>query len=360
MYDIAIIGAGPAGSTLARLVSKKYKVLLIDKRELGTPPGEKGIVKCCGGLVAPDAQKAIAELGLGLPKNVIVGPQLFAVRTIDFKSCIERYYQRFYINIDRERFDRWLVSLIPDNIDKRFGCMLKSFAVEQDSSIITFSHNGKVYKEKARLLVGADGAFSTVRRKLNMDVPESGKYISIQEWFETDVDIPYFSAIFDEDVTDFYSWTIPKEKLMIVGSAIPMGDDAISKFELLKKKMGKFGFCLGKCVKREGAGILRPNSLSHLITGNKNVALIGEAGGWISPSSAEGLSYGFRSAVALAKSLENGLENFNGQYSKNMLDLKVSILLKNLKSPFMYNDLLRKIVMKSGLLSVDVCDNREK
>jgi flavin-dependent dehydrogenase len=34
MYDIAIIGAGPAGSTLARLVAERYRVLLVDKRQL--------------------------------------------------------------------------------------------------------------------------------------------------------------------------------------------------------------------------------------------------------------------------------------------------------------------------------------
>lgn len=33
-YDITIIGAGPAGSTLARELGKKYKVLLVDKRPL--------------------------------------------------------------------------------------------------------------------------------------------------------------------------------------------------------------------------------------------------------------------------------------------------------------------------------------
>lgn len=35
MYDIAIVGAGPAGATLARLVGGKFKTLLIDKRPRG-------------------------------------------------------------------------------------------------------------------------------------------------------------------------------------------------------------------------------------------------------------------------------------------------------------------------------------
>ncbi|MCK5811382.1 MAG: NAD-binding protein [Clostridiales bacterium] len=32
VYDIAIIGAGPAGSTLARYLDEKYKVVIIDKK----------------------------------------------------------------------------------------------------------------------------------------------------------------------------------------------------------------------------------------------------------------------------------------------------------------------------------------
>ncbi|HKK95992.1 MAG TPA: hypothetical protein VJ916_06755 [Anaerovoracaceae bacterium] len=46
-YDIIIIGGGPAGSTLARLLDKKLSVLLINYNEK---------VKPCGGLLAPDAQ----------------------------------------------------------------------------------------------------------------------------------------------------------------------------------------------------------------------------------------------------------------------------------------------------------------
>ncbi len=34
MYDVAIIGAGPAGAILARLMGGRYKVLLIEKRQL--------------------------------------------------------------------------------------------------------------------------------------------------------------------------------------------------------------------------------------------------------------------------------------------------------------------------------------
>ena len=113
MYDVAIIGAGPAGSTLSRLIGKDLKVLLVDKRKADRSNETRLVNKCCGGLLAPDAQAMLSRFGLWLPKNVLVDPQLFAVRTIDLQQKLEQFYQRYYINMDRNRFDYWLLSLVP-------------------------------------------------------------------------------------------------------------------------------------------------------------------------------------------------------------------------------------------------------
>jgi flavin-dependent dehydrogenase len=94
MYDIAIIGAGPAGATLARLIGDQYKVLLIEKRRLPDQSEGFSAIKCCGGLLAPDAQMMLSKLGLGLPKSVLEDPQLFVVKSIDLRQGLERYYQR--------------------------------------------------------------------------------------------------------------------------------------------------------------------------------------------------------------------------------------------------------------------------
>ena len=42
-YDIAIIGLGPAGATLARLLDQKYRVIAIDKKDPGAD-------SCCGNI----------------------------------------------------------------------------------------------------------------------------------------------------------------------------------------------------------------------------------------------------------------------------------------------------------------------
>ncbi len=355
MYDIAIIGSGPAGANLARLIGDKYKVLLLDKRDFYNESPINRPVKCCGGLLAPDAQKMIAKLGLGIPKDVLVTPQLFAVRAVDLTKNLERLYQRFYFNIDRGRFDRWLVSLIPPNVDKRFNALFRDFSETSDGYEIKYLYEKKEISAKARIVVGADGAFSAVRKHICGDTNTPKTYIAIQERFECADYIPYFTAIFDEQITDFYSWIIPKENYLFLGSALAPGESAWQKFDMLKTKLAEIGFNFNGKVKTEGAYIYRPKRISQFFAGKDNVALIGEAAGAISPSSAEGISYALKSSLYLAASLENGTESFLERYKKMSRDILTNLFLKNIKSPAIYNPALRYFIIRSGLQSI-ACD----
>jgi len=356
VYDIAIIGAGPAGSTLARLVGERRKVLLVDRRPLdrpsrGTPePG----AKCCGGLLAPDAQVMLARQGLGLPREVLIGPQLFVVRTIDLEAGLERFYQRHYINVHRRNFDRWLLALVPPAVERKLGWTLKAFEQKGTQVTLTLRRDGEEVTETARILVGADGAGSIVRRRAFPEAPGPTLYVARQEWFRVEEALPYFSAIFDRAITDFYCWTIPKEDCLVLGAARGPGRGAAAKFERLKAKLTKFGFCLKDPVASQGGSLFRPRRASQVVTGRANVALVGEAAGWISPSSAEGISYAFRSAIALADACVAAPDNPVPAYRKMTRGLRRNILLKNLKAPLMYRSAWRRLVMRSGLRSVKV------
>ena len=351
MYDVAIIGAGPAGATLARLIGDKCRVLLVDKRQLADDAGSP---KCCGGLLAPDAQKMLSRLGLGLPKHVLVEPQLFVVRAIDVPRRLERFYQRFYINMDRQAFDRWLVSMVPSEVDVRFGCRFKSYAAHEDGFEIALGHGDAATVEVARILVGADGASSLVRGQAMPSHASPEAYFAVQEWVETDAALPYFSAIFDPEITDYYGWTIPKNKHLLVGAALRPKDETSGKFDLFKQKLKAWGFRLGNTVRREGTFLLRPTRLGQLAAGAPGVALVGEAGGWISPSSAEGFSYAFASAIALADAIKQGRDGFEKRYARRMRAIRWNLALKTWKSRLLFQPQLRNIAMRSGLQSLDV------
>jgi geranylgeranyl reductase len=354
MYDVAIIGAGPAGATLARLVGESYKVLLVDKRKLTEQPESFSSRKCCGGLLAPDAQRMLSKLGLGLPRSVLEEPQLFVVKALDMEQGLQRYYQRHYINMNRQEFDRWLLSLVPSGVEIRTNCRLKSYASEGSLFNLTLVQDGKTCVERSRILVGADGATSRVRLQASSEISFPKKYFAIQEWVEGDKNFPYFTSLFDREITDYYCWTIPKGNYLVIGAALHPKQRTSEKFNLLKTKLKRQGFEFGKTVHREGAFILRPVKISQVFTGKKGIALLGEAAGWISPSSAEGLSYAFKSALLLAESLRTKPDGFEKRYYENSKELRRNIFLKNLKSHFIFNPTLRKTVMRSNLQSMQM------
>ncbi|MFA9396878.1 MAG: FAD-binding protein [Clostridiaceae bacterium] len=346
MYDFIIVGAGPSGATLARLINKKYKVLLIDRKVSSN--------KCCGGLLAPDSQKVIAQLGLGIPKEVLVTPQLFTVRTIDIDNNLEKFYQRHYMNLDRDKFDRWLVSLIPPNVDVMFGCRLKEYKELDDGILVKLIKGNIEFEEKAKVIIAADGACSKVRKTLKKEADNQDIYISIQEKCRVKNYMPYFSSIFDSEISDFYSWTIPKEDYILLGTAISINDNVNEKFSNLKIKLKNYGYSFEENNLRQGAYIIRPRKKKDIYIGNYKIALIGEAAGFISPSSAEGISYALRSAIYLAKSINEDSFKFHNSYKIRTSKLRNNIVLKNMKCPFMYNKNIRKVVIKSGVLSMDI------
>ncbi|NLZ93836.1 MAG: FAD-binding protein [Firmicutes bacterium] len=357
MYDIAIIGAGPAGSTLARLLAPNYRVLLVEKRNLIEPNQAGAGNKCCGGLLAPDAQKVLGMMSLALPQEVLVGPQIFVVRTIDLQKKQERYYQRFYINLDRTKFDCWLFSLIPPSVNVRSATLCKEIRKEEGYYTLRLKFRQKYYCEQARLVIGADGAASIVRKTFFPEDPKLLVYSAVQEWFAVKKPSPYFSVFFDSELMDFYGWSIPKEESLLVGAALKPRYNTAERFKQLKAKLSAYGYPLYAAKKREGAFILRPRRATRAVADLPGVALIGEAAGWISPSSAEGFSYAFRSALTAAKCLEPGIEGFVKRYQQETAALRRNIFAKNLKLPFMYHPLLRRIIMELGIAAVEVCSD---
>lgn len=352
MYDVVIVGAGPAGAMLARLIGGNYRVLVLEKRAYIRPATESSGAKCCGGLLAPDAQVQLARLGLGLPRELLVGPQLFVVRTIDMDHRQERFYQRHYINMDRGRFDQWLLSLIPDPVQVRLGCRVIACVTGEHSAEVTYLHQGRTAVVQARLVVGADSAWSTVRRYCPGASHMPDVYYAVQEWHTAHHVLPYFTAIFDRMVTDFYSWIIPKQDRLILGAALQFGVDVNARMHLLRTRLCSYGLAFDTPERVRSAPLLRPRHGAQLFTGRGRIALIGEAAGFISPSSAEGLSYAFRSAFLLARTLNAGQKNVVRRYTQSAFALRLNILGKNLKALFMYYPPLRNAVMTLGLKNI--------
>ena len=350
MYDVAIVGAGPAGATLARLLGPRYRVLLADRRPLDRPPVDGAPGKVCGGLLAPAAQAELARQGLGVPGHVITGPQLFAVRTLDLSANLERIYQRFYVNIDRELLDRWLVSLVPASVDRVFGWSLHHLERDANGAFLRFrtAECGSA-GIRAKLVVGADGASSLVRRLAFPNSPVPARYTSMQATCAVGDAEPFYGAIFDARHTDFYGWTIPKGDRLLFGAAFRSGRGAQARFDAFAEQISASGVNLGREIERSSAAILRPMRMLELAPGAEEVLLAGEAAGFISPSSAEGISYALRSGSALADALAPGLPGADVRYRAAVVPLALEIGRKAAKSAMIHQPAIRGLIMRSGI-----------
>ena len=254
--------------------------------------------------------------------------------------------------MDRGKFDKWLISLIPDNVNIINEAICKKIEKIKDGYKIYYMQGTKKYEETAKVIIGADGANSIIR---NTIYTKSNiiRYVSIQEWYENEEESPIYTSIFDKKLGKSYSWTISKDKYFIVGGAFPE-KTCSENFEELKKKLLKKGYIFSKekLVKREGCFVYLSNAFNSVHIGKDNIYLIGEAAGMISPSSLEGISYAMDSGLILAKVLNKELLNSNNNYLLKTLKLRTKLKLKILKRPFMYNKFLRKLVMKSGIDSI--------
>lgn len=347
-YDIAIIGLGPAGATLARLLSPKYHIIAIDKKTAAADSFQKP----CGGLISTDAQKALASFDLTLPKEILADPQIFSVKTIDMENHLVRHYQRFYMNLHRHTFDLWMESLIPGHVDIRKGAVCTSLMRKEDGFAVSFLEEGKEQMITAQYLVGADGANSFVRRTFYPD-HKIRQYLSIQQWFPEQNPNPFYSCIFDPENTDCCSWSISKDKHFIFGGAYPL-DHAKERFEAQKEKLTDFGFRFGEPIKTEACMVLRPASWKEFCRGENGIFLLGEAAGFISPSSLEGISSAILSATKLSEVLNDPHGDLSQRYWDDTRPLRIKLFLKILKCPFLYQPFLRRLVMKSGIQSIRI------
>lgn len=348
-YDIVVIGGGPGGATFARELAKACpgkKIALVDaKPKTGS--------KVCGGLLAPDAQKVLAQFDLSLPKSVLADPQIFDVRTLDLPSKVEKHYQRHYLNMDRAAFDEWLLSLIPAQVDIiRSRCVALSRC--PDGFRVTVDRDGEKETLFARRLVGADGGASIVRRQF-FGLPTK-QYVAIQEHFaDVGANVANYSCIFDPVTSTSCSWTIRKDGYVIFGGAFDR-DGCRAAYEKQRQRLEKhLGRSLGTPVKREACLVTSPRRVGDFVLGRDGVFLLGEAAGFISASSFEGISSAFLSGKYLADAIAQGKDpqKILRLYRRKMAKLRLKLLGKILKMRILFCPILRRMIMGSGISSID-------
>lgn len=295
-YDVGVIGAGPGGAFLAYLLARRgVRVLVIDKEVF---PRDK----VCGGGIS---NKTIQLLPFSIEPVV--------QKRITGAYLTYRNRDTIYRHLDdgdgaavlRSEFDNFLIERAVE-AGAIFLPGVSLLGIERVGALIHISTSGGEFK--ARYLVGADGAASTVRAQI------FGKEIvSLAPAVEALVSVrpEDASQVGDRMVFDFggmprgYGWIFPKKDHLNVGvfSMYPVKSikrclaDFMSNYRILKSPLS---------IRYKGYVI--PLSNDRGIYESNNCFLIGDAAGFAESFYGEGIYFALKSAALLDEALATSFD----------------------------------------------------
>jgi len=291
-YDVAVIGAGPAGLSFINVYENKSDLILIERQKI---PRDKP----CGGMLVEESINYLKNI----PRKVLSRPDKMTLSYIDFDNKVFVEGRRKFVNVNRKLFDFWLFESIRNEFVTYDNTVLVNIEKRNDFYKLKLMRRGEPFYMKTKSIIGADGATSVVRRNVKNSLPDT--YLAVQKWYLNENGLNEAFFIFDSNTSPFYSWLIPKGNQIILGTALLPGD-AIKKIDLLKNKLfGLLNIVLSKSEKTEVHPTMK-GVPKNIILGRKNAFLIGEAAGLISPSSGEGISFALRSGEYCADAFNEG------------------------------------------------------
>ena len=368
LYDVLIIGAGPSGSNAAisyKNLNPNLKVGLIDKSVF---PRDKS----CGDAIGPGVISALKRFNnqhILDNEPQVVSTTLYGPENIGIQNYIPEVKNKedsiVYV-IPRIDLDNRILNLAKDlDVDVFEGYSFVSFEKDSDNKLVVEIKNGdNITKLGAKILVGADGANSRVRKQLNVNTNSDWhKAIAIRAY----IDSPNYLEIFKERTLMFeinvsaekgYAWAFPsKGNLLNIGIGVPLNIFKKEKLDInvllqdFITQLTNRGVVVEN-IRDEKSYLLPFASSRPKFKNDINVALIGDASSMINPMSGEGIFYGMEAGYLLAKNTYNLIDSsdltkgiadyekaFSKRFRKHYLSCALARLL--LQSPFMTKRLLK-------------------
>jgi len=330
---ITIVGAGAIGCYLGRLLRKYgFSPLILEEHS------EIGVPKHCAGLVG---SSFFTSSRVSLPQDIIIKNQVDgAIISYQNQSFMLKREKVAFV-IDREKLDKKLS---------------EGLEVKKEAKLLTLEKKGEEYllytnkgTFRSTLVVGADGATSTVRKISRLKLKPTyfrgiqfriHQKITPQNMVQVDFTRPFLH----------FCWLIPEdEKIIRVGSISP--DPLKSLESFMKKKKIK-----GKIIEKMG-GIL---SIGYGEICKEGIFLVGDAACQVKPLSGGGLYYGMRGAEILADCIKEGnLSSYNAKWKKGTgkeikSALKIRKILEKTSLTFLKN--LFNLVQKNSHLIEEFAD----
>lgn len=324
-YDVVIAGAGPAGvatalALVARDPSLARRMLVLDRAAF---PRDKP----CGGGLTGHAEEAMAALGLELTVPSVPSPRA-EVRFWDWRRQVS--LGRPVRIVRRWDFDASLVAQARDRgVDVRQAA-LHDFTVGKECVDVELETGESL---RARILVGADGVGSRVRKRLGGDAPrKDARPIRLFR-----LELPAPRAFGDAMLYDFsamsdglrgYVWVFPMPdgKLNVGLMHDPSQPRSGAELaQLLERHLARLGLSLPRPARGWPAfGYLpsTPVAAPRLIT-------VGDAAG-IDALTGEGIAVGMEQALVAAGEILRALDGGDFSFARYARKLRRSTVGREL------------------------------
>ena len=316
-YDVIVIGAGPVGGYLAwKLTGKGLSVLLVEEHsEIGRPFQ-------CAGMVNPSAMDRIGAFDTVMTR--IWGARMYSPSGTEIAIGDPNTTRTW--SVCRKLFDERVVQL---SLDCGADLLLSSRPIKADvidtGVEVLIDIDGKTNQFNCRMLCGADGAHSWVRRTFKMGRPKElliGFQIEVTGYPGEDGRLDLFTG--NEFAPGFFAWAIPSGNTTRIGNwSLPHKLVEESCENLLKKFMtssiwkDRFANCkeIGRYCGPVPSGLIHKPVIQR-------VAVFGDAAGLCKPTTGGGIGKGFEQVDLMLPKLVDAIKSndFNKATVKDMND----------------------------------------
>jgi geranylgeranyl reductase family protein len=300
VYDVIVVGAGPAGASCARRTAELgLSTLVLEKTAFPRPK------PCASGLSA----RALARLGSEV--EPILHQSVDTIEIALGPGARLRWHGASTVLATTTR--RELDTLLARRAEEagalfEFGRAVSHVFPEGDTVCVSIGRARVV----SRFVVGADGPWSIVRRSIDVGAPRHGGAIYVRAFPDDPGDLAPFGGAITFDITAArrgYGWVFPKRDHLNVGvyRQAPLAGELRQLLEsfLARREIDSW--------RLEGPYAFPvPVATSAAGLGRGRVVLVGDAAGLTDPITGEGISHAVASGRAAAEAIAEAVASAHG------------------------------------------------